>query len=42
MDDGLIISESWKPILNLLKKQQPTDISLKNKNKKLKFNNNQY
>ena len=22
-DDGLILSESWKPILNLLKKQQP-------------------
>ena len=31
-DDGLILSESWKPILNLLKKQQLTHISLKNKN----------
>ena len=41
-DDGLILSESWKPILNLLKKQQLTDISLKNKNLNLKFNNNQY
>ena len=36
-DDGLILSESWKPILNLLKKQQSTNISLNNKinNKKL-------
>ena len=31
-DDGLILNESWKPILNLLKKQQLADISLKNKN----------
>ena len=31
-DDGLILRESWKPILNLLKKQQATVISLKNKN----------
>ena len=23
-DDGLILSESWKPILNLLERQQPT------------------
>ena len=33
-DDGLVLSESWKPILNLLKKQQQqsVNISLNNKN----------
>ena len=31
-DDGLILSKFWKPISNLLKKQQSANITLNNKN----------